>query len=107
MISAGAIRNDISVRGVNAIGLKRHGVDLEDIRALKEVYKLLYVSDLLFQEALTIVKRQWLHIPQVKQLVEFIESSTQGVVIRERKSQRQPEDQYCRDRSGISWEVSR
>ena len=104
MIAAGS-PHDIKLKGINAIGLKRQGVGDEVIRALKEVFKTLFLSDITFQEALTKVKQgMTLDIPEVKYLVDFIEASKQGVLGRTRESNVQ-ETQHSRYRRGVSREL--
>ena len=103
MIAAGS-PHDIKLKGINSIGLKRHGIHDDAIRYLKEAFKTLFLSDLTFQEALTKVKQEMITIPEVKYLVDFIEASKQGVLGRTRENNVQ-ETQHSRDRRGLSREL--
>ena len=102
-IAAGS-PHDIKLKGINSIGLKRHGVGDETIRHLKEAFKTLFLSEVTFQEALAKVKREMMSVPEVKYLVHFIEASKQGILGRTRESYVQ-ETQHSRDRRGISREL--
>lgn len=92
------------IKGINSIGLKRHGLTDDVIRVLKEVYKILYLSDLIFSEAIQKVKDGFIETPQVRELLEFIETSKQGIVGRESTSV--PETENSRNRRWVSRELS-
>ncbi len=100
MIAAGS-PHDIKLKGINAIGLKRSGVSDETIRYLKEAFKILFLSEWTFQEALSKVKQEMTAVAEVKYLIDFIESSKQGVLGRTRENNVQ-ETQHSRDRHGVS-----
>lgn len=71
----------LSLRGINSIGLKRHGVDDISIRQLKEAFKILFLGDLTLKQALDKIKNDALiETPHVQLLVQFIEGSKQGVL---------------------------
>ncbi len=94
----------INLKGINSIGLKRHGVSNEVIQDLKGAFKILVMSDLTFQDGLAKIKQELIKTPEVKYLVEFIEGSKQGVLGRTRESHVE-ETQHSRDRRGISREL--
>lgn len=74
--------NPASTRGVNAIGLQRRGFAEEDMRALKNAYKKLFLKkDGSFSQSLSSLKAT--HTgdnPQVSRLIEFLEASERGVI---------------------------
>ncbi len=72
--------------GLNVVGLRRAGFGAEDIRALKEAYRILYRSKFLREEAM----RHLGALPSapVKRLVEFIRSSKRGICTDRRSSRR-------------------
>jgi len=75
--------NAAEVRGINAIGLGRHGVAEESIRALKDAYKIIYRRNLNVAEAVGELKRahpDGAGDPLVRELIEFIESSERGII---------------------------
>lgn len=67
--------NPATIRGVNTVGLKRKGFASEDIRLLKEAYKMLFLKkDINFGEALEELRQSNLAQNQyVKYLIEFAE----------------------------------
>lgn len=73
--------NPAQTRGVNAIGLQRRGFSEEDMRALKNAYKKLFLKkDGSLSQSLSSLKAT--HTgdnPQVSRLIAFIEASERGV----------------------------
>ncbi|MFN0125160.1 MAG: acyl-ACP--UDP-N-acetylglucosamine O-acyltransferase [Verrucomicrobiales bacterium] len=67
------------LRGLNHIGLERAGFSPEEIRALKEAYKTLFLRGLPQAEALSIVRAQAPLPPSLGQLADFIEASERGI----------------------------
>ncbi len=63
--------------GLNLVGLRRAGFSSDDVRALKEAYRLLYRSNLPREEALRRI--QSLGAEPSKRLAEFIQASKRGV----------------------------
>ena len=63
--------------GLNLVGLKRAGFSSDDIRALKDAYRLLYRSNLQREEALRRI--QGLDAEPSKRLAEFIRASRRGI----------------------------
>lgn len=72
--------NTARARTINREGLKRRGVDKDVIASLKRAYKTLYRQGLTLQEALRKLRTDFADVPEVAQLVEFIEASTRGIV---------------------------
>lgn len=65
--------------GVNIIGLRRHGMGDEIISTLKEVWRLLFASDLPRQNALSRVEELFGASPEARELVSFVRSSSRGI----------------------------
>ncbi|MCW8993230.1 MAG: acyl-ACP--UDP-N-acetylglucosamine O-acyltransferase, partial [Gammaproteobacteria bacterium] len=61
------------VRGLNLVGLKRAGFKLEELRILKQAYKLLFRSGLSLQEIISQLRA--LDSPPASHLAEFISDS--------------------------------
>jgi UDP-N-acetylglucosamine acyltransferase len=66
--------------GINAEGLKRRGFSAESIVALKKAYKTLYKSGLTLADAKAEIERQAAESPEVRALLEFLETSTRGIL---------------------------
>lgn len=75
------IRNDMHVRSINRIGLKRAGFSGDDIRKLSRAFTLIFkTQDLLLQEALDKVLAEIPDCEPVTRLVTFFRESKRSVV---------------------------
>lgn len=75
-----AAREPISYVGLNTIGMHRNGFSDEDIAAIAEVYRYLYLSDLNVTNA---VKQILEKVPQSSfrdEIVDFVNNSQRGVI---------------------------
>ena len=66
--------------GLNLIGMKRRGFKEETIKALKEAYRLIFRSSLLLAVAIERIKNEIEDIPEVHQLIDFIQESKRGII---------------------------
>lgn len=69
---------NVAAKGLNLIGLKRHGMAPEKISALKRAYALLYRSKLPLQEALARIEKE-VATEEAVYFVQFIRASTRGI----------------------------
>jgi UDP-N-acetylglucosamine acyltransferase len=76
-----AVGNPVKLYGLNTIGLQRSGMDEETIRALKRTYRLLFRSDLNVTQAIERAQTEIEQLPEVRELIRFVEASERGVVI--------------------------
>ena len=67
------------VVGLNMIGLRRRGISAEQIRQLKEAYRLIYCSGLSWEELLQELARRFPE-PPAAHFVEFLRGSTRGIL---------------------------
>ncbi len=65
---------------INSEGLKRRGFTPEQIRNLKNAYRVLYRSDLKLSDAVEELTRRAESQPELKPLVDFIGDSTRSIV---------------------------
>ncbi len=65
---------------INSEGLKRRGFTPEQIRNLKNAYRVLYRSDLKLSDAVEELARRAESQPELKPLVDFIGDSTRSIV---------------------------
>ena len=65
--------------GLNVVGLTRHGYTEEQVRHIKEAYKILFRSKLGLNEALTKLRAQLGGFPEIEFLLSFIENSKRGI----------------------------
>jgi UDP-N-acetylglucosamine acyltransferase len=66
--------------GINAVGLERKGFSPERLAALKSAYRLLLRAKLNTTQAVAEMKKSLADSPDVKELVDFIESAERGIV---------------------------
>jgi len=71
--------NLATVRGVNAVGLRRAGVGPLERRALRDAHRLLYRSGLTPGAAIERIRHDVEPTPQIKELVAFVEASRRGI----------------------------
>jgi UDP-N-acetylglucosamine acyltransferase len=76
-----AVGNPVKLYGLNTVGLQRSGMDEATIRELKRAYRLLFRSDLNISQAMEQVQNDLEPLPEVRELVRFVEGSERGVVI--------------------------
>lgn len=74
--------NPARVRGVNQVGLERHGFPEESVRRLREAYRLLYRSKMNVKQAVEEIRKTLWGTPEIEQLVAFIASSGRGIIRR-------------------------
>ena len=66
--------------GLNLVGLRRAGMDPATRRALKAAYRMLFRNDRPMPERIAAVEGG---VPEVERLVEFVRTSTRGVLVDE------------------------
>lgn len=65
--------------GLNVVGLRRAGLRLEVVQALRAAYRELYLQGIPLRIALDQVREVYADCPEVQEMVAFIEASTRGV----------------------------
>lgn len=77
MLVAGA---EPKVRGINTVGLKRRGFSDETIRILRNCHKAIYRNGGMLKVTCTEIQQQYGHIPEVQNLLTFINNSERGLL---------------------------
>jgi len=72
--------NPAEIRGVNHVGLERRGFNQEEIRELREAYKVIFRSNLNTSQGLEALRSQFASSALVTLLAEFIAASERGIV---------------------------
>jgi UDP-N-acetylglucosamine acyltransferase len=72
--------NPAEIRGLNRVGLERHGFGPETLKVLKEAYRILYRSELNLQQALERLQEVEPRTAEMERLLEFLSSSQRGVI---------------------------
>lgn len=71
----------MSLSGLNVVGLKRRGLSNDDIRCLKEAYRLLFKSKCLLKDRIQAVEDLQTHNSYVDELLAFVRSSERGLMM--------------------------
>src|SRR5437764_754844 len=74
------VGNHAKCYGLNKVGVRRRGYSRETIAALHHAFHLLLSSKLNTTQALGRIREEISNIPEVDELVHFVESSKRGVV---------------------------
>lgn len=72
--------NPAEVRGINQVGLERRGFAPENIRHLREAYRILYRENLNVKQACEKIRETLPPTEELTTLLAFIESSKRGIV---------------------------
>jgi UDP-N-acetylglucosamine acyltransferase len=65
--------------GLNVVGLRRHGASAEAIQALKQAYRIVFLSGLNTSQALAQLEQELSGTPEVRRFVDFIKRSQRGI----------------------------
>jgi UDP-N-acetylglucosamine acyltransferase len=65
--------------GLNVVGLRRQGVSAEAIQALKQAYRIVFLSGLNTSQALAQLEQELSGTPEVRRFVDFIKRSQRGI----------------------------
>lgn len=71
--------NPLAIRGINKIGLERRGIPADTVRALKEVYRLIYRRKLGVKDAIEEMKASLPDLPELAHLESFLLTSERGI----------------------------
>jgi UDP-N-acetylglucosamine acyltransferase len=76
-----AVGNPVRLYGLNTVGLQRSGMDEATILELKRAYRVFFRSDLNVTQAIERAQTELEPLPEVQELIRFVEASERGVVI--------------------------
>ncbi len=68
------------VKMINKVGLQRAGFSSETITVIKHIHRIYYRSGLIPSNALEKIKNELPQIPEVREFIDFCESSKRGVL---------------------------
>ena len=72
--------NTARARGLNRVGLKRHGFSGEELANLKQAYRIFFRSGLSVEEALREIETELSDCNRARYFAEFIRSTERGVI---------------------------
>jgi len=71
--------NPATLRGLNIIGIKRANIPSQSALSLRRAFKILFNSGLARSNAVAQVEKQLNGVPEIKRLIEFIQTSKRGI----------------------------
>lgn len=71
--------NPAETRFINKVGLERHGLPPESIKALTSAYKILFREGLTISNALTQIEAELPPLPEIQHLLHFVRGSQRGI----------------------------
>jgi len=71
----------IRLYGINAVGLRRAGFDADLRMAIQRAYRMLFNSSTPRSESIVRVRDESGHIPEVVQLLDFLDATERGVMV--------------------------
>jgi UDP-N-acetylglucosamine acyltransferase len=75
-----AAREPISYVGINSIGLRRRNFTNEQINAIQEIYRYLYLSGLNFSDAIDRVEAELPATKERDEIILFVRNAKRGIV---------------------------
>jgi UDP-N-acetylglucosamine acyltransferase len=72
--------NPAKVRGINLIGLERKGFPAENLKPIKEAFRLIYRSKLNTRQAIEAMRKDLPQDDEIREIIEFIEKSERGII---------------------------
>ena len=75
-----AMDEPLKYSGLNVIGLRRNNIPTDVRNNIKQVYHLIYQSNLNRQQAVSKIKTEFKSTPEINTILDFIENSTRGLI---------------------------
>jgi len=75
-----AAREPLSYVGVNSIGLRRRGYTNEQINAIQDIYRMIYLKNYNVSQAVAIIEADFPASPDRDYILSFIGKSTRGIM---------------------------
>jgi UDP-N-acetylglucosamine acyltransferase len=72
--------NPAEVRGINQVGMERRGFATEQVRALREAYRIIYRGNLNVKQSLERIRTELLQCDEIQELLAFVEASERGII---------------------------
>ena len=76
-----AVGERAGIHGPNIVGLRRMGAPSATITAIRNAFRLIWLSGMPRQEALEQVEREYTDVPEALELVAFVRESPRGVLL--------------------------
>lgn len=73
-------REPLSYVGVNSIGLRRRGFNADQINAIQEIYRIIYLKNKNVSQAVNFIEANIAATPERDEILSFIAKSTRGIM---------------------------
>jgi UDP-N-acetylglucosamine acyltransferase len=73
-------REPLSYVGINSVGLRRRGFELEKIREIQDIYRILYQKNYNVSQAVDIIEAEMSATPERDEILEFIKNTKRGIM---------------------------
>lgn len=75
-----AAREPLSFVGVNVTGLKRRGFAQDQIHAIQDIYRVLFVRGYNISQAVSVIKETIPDRPEKDLILEFVDQAERGIM---------------------------
>lgn len=75
-----AANEPLRYAGLNAVGLKRRGFSADRVAAIKNAYRLIYLSDLNVSQGIVRIREEMEISEDIQHIIDFIESCERGII---------------------------
>jgi UDP-N-acetylglucosamine acyltransferase len=72
--------NPAQIRGINLVGLERKNFPTENVKWIKEAFRLIYRSKYNTRQAIEAVRKELPQTEEIGQIIDFIEKSERGII---------------------------
>jgi UDP-N-acetylglucosamine acyltransferase len=72
--------NPAKIRGINLVGLERKNFPAENVKWIKEAFRLIYRSKYNTRQAIEVVQKELPHTEEIGQIIDFIKKSERGII---------------------------
>src|ERR1700751_891759 len=72
--------NPAEIRGVNLVGLERKGFPSENVKLIKEAFRLIYRSKYNTRQAIEAMRKELPQTEEITEIIQFIEQSERGII---------------------------
>jgi UDP-N-acetylglucosamine acyltransferase len=72
--------NPAEIRGVNLVGLERKNYSPDNVKSIKEAFRLIYRSKYNTRQAIDAMRKELSQSTEVMEIIEFIEKSQRGII---------------------------
>jgi len=75
-----AAKEPLKYQGINSIGLKRRGYDQKTRKEIKEIYQIVFGTNMNFSQAIIEIKSRFKDSKHRNKILKFIENSKRGII---------------------------